>query len=298
MSRKSRCEQHHDAILSMNNEGLERAVIAQRLGLSTYSVQAYLQRRKIRMQRSTWGKRPTLQREEVQRLVEVEHLTYSKIASILGCHETSVERLASKMGLQTARTGPRAGSGHQQKWSGGRHLAKGWYIDVFVPLHPNAKRTGYYPEHRLVVEVSLGRYLLATEVVDHRDNHPQHNWPDNLRLFSSNADHLRATLTGLPKCSQVRLILGDWQSNRKTARCPEQTDTLAQATSETRFAIEQHILIHQPTTEHCLLTKKMLLRRGPWSSPFQPTSTEKCIGSQPSKDVPETSCRRRETLAA
>jgi hypothetical protein len=57
-------------------------------------------------------------------------------------------------------------------------------------------------EHRLVLEQTLGRYLLPEEVVDHIDGLTLHNAPENLRLFSSNAAHLSATKAGCaPKLS-------------------------------------------------------------------------------------------------
>jgi hypothetical protein len=51
-------------------------------------------------------------------------------------------------------------------------------------------------EHRLVVEQDLGRYLRPEEVVDHRDGLTIHNALSNLRVFPTNADHLRETLAG------------------------------------------------------------------------------------------------------
>jgi hypothetical protein len=82
------------------------------------------------------------------------------------------------------------------KWHGGRIRDKHGYILVRIPEHPYATRHGYVREHRLLMERMLGRYLLPTEVVDHIDGNPANNRPHNLRLFASNADHLRATLAG------------------------------------------------------------------------------------------------------
>ena len=55
---------------------------------------------------------------------------------------------------------------------------------------------GYAPVHRVVMHDKLGRQLVKGEVVDHIDGDHQNNHPDNLRVFASNAEHLRETLKG------------------------------------------------------------------------------------------------------
>ena len=90
----------------------------------------------------------------------------------------------------------------QPMWKGGVKIVKG-YSYQRVKDHPNkSKHGGYVAVHRLVMEEKLGRYLLPTEVVDHIDGDTQNNHPDNLRVFASNAEHLRVTLAGrCPKWS-------------------------------------------------------------------------------------------------
>ena len=90
----------------------------------------------------------------------------------------------------------------QPMWNGGEKMMKG-YTYRRVPNHPNGTKHGnYVAVHRLVIEQKLGRYLLPTEVVDHIDGDIQNNHPDNLRVFASNAEHLRETLKGrCPKWS-------------------------------------------------------------------------------------------------
>lgn len=83
------------------------------------------------------------------------------------------------------------------RWKGGRKIRKDGYILVVAPPgHPypsdtSASGTAYILEHRLVMEQYLGRYLLPTEVVHHRDENPTNNDMSNLELFASQADHIR-----------------------------------------------------------------------------------------------------------
>lgn len=82
----------------------------------------------------------------------------------------------------------------RQGWKGGVKLMKG-YRYIRTPDHPYGTKHGsYVAEHRLVVESKIGRYLTTEEVVDHIDGDITNNHPDNLRVFASNAEHLRVTL--------------------------------------------------------------------------------------------------------
>jgi hypothetical protein len=74
-------------------------------------------------------------------------------------------------------------------WRGGRKVRKDGYVFVRATHHP-ANINGYVLEHRLVMEQVLGRYLEPQEVVHHIDNNPSNNAPENLRLYSSQAEHI------------------------------------------------------------------------------------------------------------
>lgn len=89
-------------------------------------------------------------------------------------------------------------------WKGGRFVDKDGYVCVLVQDHPyRRKYIPYVLEHRLVMEQHLGRYLLPTEVVHHKNKNKQDNRIENLELFSSNGEHLRHELTGhCPKWSE------------------------------------------------------------------------------------------------
>lgn len=85
-------------------------------------------------------------------------------------------------------------------WKGGRMVDKHGYILVLRPEHPQANRHGYCREHRLVMEAVLGRPLLRSEVVHHKDSNRANNTPENLSLYASNGQHLADELRGrVPK---------------------------------------------------------------------------------------------------
>lgn len=82
------------------------------------------------------------------------------------------------------------------RWKGGRQKTVKGYIHILKPDHPYADNKGRIFEHRLVMENILGRYLLPTEVVHHKNKITNDNRPENLKLFSSNGEHLRYELKG------------------------------------------------------------------------------------------------------
>jgi hypothetical protein len=131
--------------------------------------------------------------------------TSSEIAETTGLSPRYVRRIAQRYGLDRLGPGARAGNKNHQFVSG-RRIDLDGYATVTAPKdHPYAKsRSGRKRgklifEHRLVVERSLGRYLLPTETVDHIDGLTLHNDPSNLRVFCGNGEHLRHTITGIPK---------------------------------------------------------------------------------------------------
>ena len=68
-------------------------------------------------------------------------------------------------------------------WRGGRSQTTKGYIQLHVPEHPLRNGKGYVMEHRLVMEQTLGRYLLPTETVHHLNGIRDDNRPENLELW-------------------------------------------------------------------------------------------------------------------
>jgi hypothetical protein len=57
------------------------------------------------------------------------------------------------------------------------------YRLIHKPEHPRADYKGYVREHRLVMEQHLGRYLLPSEIVHHKDGDTLNNTRDNLEVM-------------------------------------------------------------------------------------------------------------------
>jgi len=194
-------------------------------------------------------------------------LTRRAIAEALGVDKTTVDRWCQKRGLSTGRTGPLAGQGHPD-WLGGRTLDKHGYILVWAPMHPFCRASGKLAEHRLLAEALLFRHLTPEEVVDHVDDCPYHNWPDNLRLFPCNADHLGWTTGHRAKPTQRWSIPGAYKSPQKLPRCPDESETLAQCSSEIKQRLAWYIDCYRPRIEHRNLSRRELREVGAWRNPF------------------------------
>lgn len=78
------------------------------------------------------------------------------------------------------------------KWRGGRITEKDGRVAVYAPGHPGANLYGgtHIYEYRLVAEKKIGRPLLSTEIVHHRNHDPTDNLPGNLMVMTQ-SEHAR-----------------------------------------------------------------------------------------------------------
>ena len=68
-------------------------------------------------------------------------------------------------------------------WKGGKYKSGDGYILVLVRDHPFADKHRRVPEHRLVMEKHLGRYLKPNEEVHHKNGIRDDNRIENLELW-------------------------------------------------------------------------------------------------------------------
>lgn len=82
------------------------------------------------------------------------------------------------------------------------HWVQGRYMVIYAPNHPNARKGGEVMEHRLVMEVTLGRFLEPHEQVHHRNGDRADNRPENLELWKrSQPSGVRAADYHCPGCN-------------------------------------------------------------------------------------------------
>ena len=135
--------------------------------------------------------------------------TAGQIADSLDVNPETVRKFARRR--QLTMTKQDMTMENHPSWTGGTTLDRSGYVLMRVMkdgpygylIRAIAKRgkagtdpSGYAPVHRIVMHNKLGRPLVKGEVVDHIDHDNQNNHPDNLRVFSSNTEHLRVTLKG------------------------------------------------------------------------------------------------------
>ena len=187
-------------------EGMSARELAPLAGVALQTVQRRLERAGVHIR--DWSEKTERTREKISaaqhrkvdetrlRDLHARGMSCQEMAEVFGCGDEAVRRTLIRLGL--LRLAPQARPERNVFWRGGYAVDEDGYILVRLPGHPDASGN-YVRQHRLVMAEKLGRPLAPGEVVDHRNGDTSDNDPGNLRLFPSNAEHLRATLTGRKK---------------------------------------------------------------------------------------------------
>lgn len=185
-----------------------------------------------------------LNRDEVIRLY-LTPLSALDVARIMGVSAETIRKRLIEWGIprhpeiNLPRPQPNKARKMEKNgfWNGGRIVDKHGYVLLKMNNHPDANRSGYVREHRLVMEKKLGRRLLRSEVVHHMDGLNNNNHPDNLELFQDNAAHLASTLLGkCPKWTE--------EGYQKMLQSAQRKATIA---ASTQMALETYALANNTT---------------------------------------------------
>lgn len=96
--------------------------------------------------------------------------------------------------------------------TGRKRTPKG-YVVVCIKTHPNTDVLGYVMEHRVVMEMALGRYLKANEVVHHKNEIKHDNRLENLEVM----DHTEHTImhhTGAKRSEKTKRKISERAKER------------------------------------------------------------------------------------
>lgn len=100
-------------------------------------------------------------------------------------------------------------------WKGGIRTDSKGYVHVREPEHPNSKN-GYVQQHRLVMENHLGRLLLPSETVHHKNGVKSDNRLENLELWSrSHGDGCRYSDLSNQQVEEIIVFLQRLLAERK-----------------------------------------------------------------------------------
>ena len=136
------------------------------------------------------GRKVKIDDEKVREFF-VSGLTAAEIAPHFGCSTYPIKQALKRLGLsRPAKRRPGKGSGRNNPaWKGGRRERVDGYIAIWTP-------GGERLEHQVIMEKTLGRQLVAGEIIHHIDGNKTNNNPNNLQVMKQ-SDHIRLHLSDM-----------------------------------------------------------------------------------------------------
>jgi len=117
-----------------------------------------------------------------------KNMSQKEIGKLIGCSQSCVMDLMKHHNLKARIAAKRDQLGkNNSMWSGGKIEHHG-YILIKDRDHPRSDNRGYVPEHVLIIEKNIGRYLKHDEVIHHLDRNKKNNIISNLKLMKAK-DH-------------------------------------------------------------------------------------------------------------
>ena len=111
----------------------------------------------------------------------------SGVAKSCGCLLLNYQDLRGQIPRKYNRLSDEQVKSITRKWNLSRKPTKciSGYVRIFKPDHPFSNKSGYILEHRLVMELNIGRYLLPSENIHHRNGVRDDNRLENLELWQT-----------------------------------------------------------------------------------------------------------------
>lgn len=95
----------------------------------------------------------------------------------------------------------------------GRKRTKAGYVTLCIKSHPYSDVQGYIFEHRIIMEMKIGRYLKPHEVVHHINEIKHDNRLENLELMD-HGEHTAMHHTGLKRDKETKERISRWAKKR------------------------------------------------------------------------------------
>lgn len=122
-------------------------------------------------------------KEQLRELHHVRDISAEDIGKMFGCGASTVRRRLVALGIPkgAGKHRPPTGADHWS-WRGGEYRDDKGYVFLRRPDHPQAMKTGYVAEHRMVASDILGKRLHTKDEVHHINGKHGDNRPENLMV--------------------------------------------------------------------------------------------------------------------